>query len=161
MSTLNAFKGQVVANAAIVPAGGTGSIDVYITNTTDVVIDTNGYFGPIAAVGTQPTSLTGYWTFTAQSRVYGFQSGASGQLTQSGNNISGQLSLSGTPCAISASATGTVSGSSLSMTLNENGQLVTFSGSVSSDSNSASGTYVAPLGGCTNGDSGTWMGSRQ
>ena len=46
VSTLNAFKGQVVANAAIVPAGGTGSIDVYVTNTTDVVIDTNGYFGP-------------------------------------------------------------------------------------------------------------------
>jgi hypothetical protein len=46
VSTLNAFKGQVVANAAIVPAGGNGSIDVYVTNTTDVVIDTNGYFGP-------------------------------------------------------------------------------------------------------------------
>jgi hypothetical protein len=44
-STLNAFKGLVVANAAIVPAGGTGSIDVYVTNTSDVVIDTNGYFG--------------------------------------------------------------------------------------------------------------------
>ena len=46
VSTLNADNGQVVANAAIVPAGGTGSIDVYVTNTTDVVIDTNGYFGP-------------------------------------------------------------------------------------------------------------------
>jgi len=46
VSTLNAFKGLVVANAAVVPAGGTGSIDVYVTNTTDVVIDTNGYFGP-------------------------------------------------------------------------------------------------------------------
>ena len=46
VSTLNAFKGQIVANAAIVLAGGTGSIDVYVTNTTDVVIDTNGYFGP-------------------------------------------------------------------------------------------------------------------
>jgi hypothetical protein len=46
VSTLNALKGQIVANAAIVPAGGTGSIDVYVTNTTDVIIDTNGYFGP-------------------------------------------------------------------------------------------------------------------
>ena len=45
VSTLNAFKGQIVANAAIVPAGGTGAIDVYVTNTTDVVVDTNGYFG--------------------------------------------------------------------------------------------------------------------
>jgi len=46
VSTLNAYKGQVVANAAIVPAGTNGSIDVYVTDTTDVVIDTNGYFGP-------------------------------------------------------------------------------------------------------------------
>jgi hypothetical protein len=46
VSTLNAFNGQIVANAAIVPAGTDGSIDVYVTNTTDVVIDTNGYFGP-------------------------------------------------------------------------------------------------------------------
>jgi hypothetical protein len=46
VSTLNAFKGQIVANAAIVPAGSAGSIDIYVTNTTDVVVDTNGYFGP-------------------------------------------------------------------------------------------------------------------
>jgi len=46
VSTLNAFKGQVVANAAIVPSGTDGAIAVYVTNTTDVVIDTNGYFGP-------------------------------------------------------------------------------------------------------------------
>ena len=46
VSTLNALKGQIVANAAIVPAGSAGSIDVYVTNATDVVVDTNGYFGP-------------------------------------------------------------------------------------------------------------------
>ena len=47
VSTLNAQKGEVVANAAIVPAGAsTGSINVFVTNTTHVIIDTNGYFGP-------------------------------------------------------------------------------------------------------------------
>jgi hypothetical protein len=46
VSTLNAWKGQVVANAAITPAGTGGSINIFVTNTTDVVIDTNGYFGP-------------------------------------------------------------------------------------------------------------------
>jgi hypothetical protein len=45
VSTLNAYNGQVVANAAIVPTNN-GSISVYVTNTTDVVIDTNGFFGP-------------------------------------------------------------------------------------------------------------------
>lgn len=46
VSTLNALNGQIVANAAIVPAGTDGKINVYVTNPTDVVIDTNGYFGP-------------------------------------------------------------------------------------------------------------------
>ncbi len=44
VSTLNAFKGQVVANAAIVPAGATGSVNVYVMNTAQVIIDTEGYF---------------------------------------------------------------------------------------------------------------------
>jgi hypothetical protein len=46
VSTLNAPKGLVVANAAIVPASTSGSISVFVTNTTDVIVDTNGYFGP-------------------------------------------------------------------------------------------------------------------
>jgi hypothetical protein len=39
------------ANAAIVPAGSNGSIDVFASNDTDLVIDINGYFGPPAAGG--------------------------------------------------------------------------------------------------------------
>lgn len=115
----------------------------------------------IAVVGSQPTGLSGNWTFSAQSSLYGFRSDASGVLAQNGNSLSGQLNLSGTPCATSASVSGTVSGSALSMTLNENGQLVKFTGTVSADEISASGTYVAPSGGCTNGDYGTWSGIRQ
>ena len=45
VSTLNALKGQVVANAALVPAGISGSANIYVSNTTQVIIDTNGYFG--------------------------------------------------------------------------------------------------------------------
>jgi hypothetical protein len=45
VSTLNALNGEVVANAAIVPAGTNGSINVFVTNNTDVIVDTNGYFG--------------------------------------------------------------------------------------------------------------------
>jgi hypothetical protein len=45
VSTLNALKGQVVANAAIMPAGAGGAIDVFVTDTAQIVIDTNGYFG--------------------------------------------------------------------------------------------------------------------
>ncbi len=45
VSTLNAGKGLVVANAAIVPTGTNGSINVYALDTTQVIIDANGYFG--------------------------------------------------------------------------------------------------------------------
>ncbi len=44
VSTLNAFDGKVVANAAIVAAGQGGAVSVYAPNSTDVVLDINGYF---------------------------------------------------------------------------------------------------------------------
>lgn len=47
VSTLNSFDGRVKANAAIVPAGLGGSVDVFATDTTDVVLDVNGYFVPL------------------------------------------------------------------------------------------------------------------
>ncbi len=49
VSTLNALTGEVTSNAAIVPAGVSGAISVYATQTTDVIIDINGYFAaPVA-----------------------------------------------------------------------------------------------------------------
>jgi hypothetical protein len=44
VSTLNAPTGTVVANAAIVPTGTGGQISIYVMNTTDVIVDVNGYF---------------------------------------------------------------------------------------------------------------------
>jgi hypothetical protein len=35
-----------VANAAIVPAGTAGAVDVYVTNPTQVILDIDGYFAP-------------------------------------------------------------------------------------------------------------------
>lgn len=45
-STLNSFDGRVVANSAIVQAGPDGSIQIYVTDDTDVVVDINGYLAP-------------------------------------------------------------------------------------------------------------------
>jgi hypothetical protein len=45
VSTLNAKKGQIAANAAIVPAGTNGAISVYVTNNAHVIVDANGFFG--------------------------------------------------------------------------------------------------------------------
>jgi uncharacterized delta-60 repeat protein len=44
VSTLNAYDGQATANAAIMPAGTSGSISAYATNDTDLILDINGYF---------------------------------------------------------------------------------------------------------------------
>jgi hypothetical protein len=46
VSTLNDVSGTVVANAALVPAGSAGAVSVYVNNTTDLIIDINGYFAP-------------------------------------------------------------------------------------------------------------------
>ncbi len=51
VSTLNAPNGQVVANAAIVPAGLNGEVSLYVTNATDVIIDISGYFTNAPASG--------------------------------------------------------------------------------------------------------------
>jgi hypothetical protein len=45
-STLNSWDGAVVANAAIVPAGTGGAINICVTNRTHVVLDIDGYFAP-------------------------------------------------------------------------------------------------------------------
>lgn len=57
VSTLNAPTGAVTANAAIVPAGTNGDISVFVTNTSDLVIDINGYFAPAAPGGLSLYSL--------------------------------------------------------------------------------------------------------
>ena len=47
VSTMNSLDGRIKANAAIVPAGGSsGAVSVYVTNTTNVVLDIDGYFAP-------------------------------------------------------------------------------------------------------------------
>ena len=58
VSTLNAGGGQVTANAAIVPAGTSGQIDVFATNNTDLFIDINGYFAPSGVGGLSLYTLT-------------------------------------------------------------------------------------------------------
>src|SRR5262249_62106279 len=45
-STLNSFLGTVVANAAIVPAGSGGSVNVFVSNNTYFILDINGYYTP-------------------------------------------------------------------------------------------------------------------
>jgi len=58
VSTLNAPTGAVTANAAIVPAGTGGAIEVYVTDPTDLVIDIDGYFAAPGSAGLSLYALT-------------------------------------------------------------------------------------------------------
>jgi hypothetical protein len=49
VSTLNSLDGRIKANAAIIPAGASGEISVYASNTTNVIVDVNGYFAPVSS----------------------------------------------------------------------------------------------------------------
>ena len=55
VSTLNSYTGNVLANAAIVPAGANGAINVYVNDPTEMLFDINGYFAP-----PQPSGLNFY-----------------------------------------------------------------------------------------------------
>ena len=46
VSTLNSLQGRILANAAIVPAGANGSISIFTSSVSDVIVDINGYFAP-------------------------------------------------------------------------------------------------------------------
>jgi hypothetical protein len=51
VSSLNDPTGTITANAVILPAGTSGSVNVFTTDETDLVIDTNGYFAPPGSGG--------------------------------------------------------------------------------------------------------------
>ncbi len=57
-STLNASTGAVTANAAIVPAGTGGSVSVFSSDATDLVIDVDGYFAAPGSGGLSLYTLT-------------------------------------------------------------------------------------------------------
>src|SRR5262245_13613397 len=46
VSTLNAYDGQVTANALIIQAGSSGGATAFATDTTHLILDLNGYFLP-------------------------------------------------------------------------------------------------------------------
>lgn len=46
VSTLNSYDGRTKANAAIVPAGTNGGVNVYVSDATNLILDIGGYFVP-------------------------------------------------------------------------------------------------------------------
>jgi hypothetical protein len=78
-STLNDYLGTVVANAAIVPAGNdtSGSVDVFVNDPTDLIIDINGYYAPQSGITlTQGTAAAPSLSFAGDAGTGIYSSGA-------------------------------------------------------------------------------------
>jgi N-acetylneuraminic acid mutarotase len=58
VSTLNSSTGAVTANAALVPAGTSGDVSIFVSDDADVVLDVNGYFAPPATGGLSLYTVT-------------------------------------------------------------------------------------------------------
>jgi len=58
VSTLNSSTGAITANGAIVPAGTTGQISIFVSDTADVILDVNGYFAPAGSGGLSLYAVT-------------------------------------------------------------------------------------------------------
>lgn len=102
VSTLNFSSGQLSVNAAVVPAGTDGSVDVLVAAGAHLVLDVNGYY---AALGIVSSLTAGASTLTGDVTV---AAGTSIALTPSGNT----LTISG-PSTLppSGAAGGSLSGS--------------------------------------------------
>src|SRR5262249_8533739 len=90
-STLNDLPGTIVANAAIVPAGTSGSINVYASNATDLFIDINGYYAA-------PTDLNGNTAIgagTLANNITGDHNTAIGQGALASNTTGGVNTATG------------------------------------------------------------------
>jgi hypothetical protein len=84
-STLNSLQGQILANAAIVPGGASGSVDAFATDPTDIVIDINGYY-------LSPTDLhfnTSTGDSALRANTIGNHNTANGYAALSNNTIGG------------------------------------------------------------------------
>jgi hypothetical protein len=55
--TVESPQGFMASNTGIIPAGTSGSVDVYANNPTDIVIDINGYYAPLNSLPGGNTAL--------------------------------------------------------------------------------------------------------
>jgi uncharacterized repeat protein (TIGR03803 family) len=109
VSTLNSTDGRIKANAAIVPAGN-NAVSVYVTDTTDVILDIAGYFA------SPPTGTDQFYPL-APCRIIDTRHGYGGQL-QAGverdyslQTVNSNCQIPGTPTAYSLNVTVVPAGS--------------------------------------------------
>lgn len=165
VSTLNSDTGTVVANAAIVPAGTNGSINIYVTSNTDVILDINGYYVP-------PSTLAlGTGTAATPSLIFGTDA-TSGLYSAGSGSIS--ITTNGTDI-VDVNSTGLSSKGNLdfSNVITKSGSTLLQAGNGYGDTALGLGAWVAPttatndtavgagaLAAITSGNNNTATGSR-
>ncbi len=97
-----------LANAAIVPASGSGAISVYVSVGTDVIIDINGYYAP-SGTGSFNTFLglnAGNFTMTGGANTGFGHNALFNNTTGDGNTASGNVALVSNSTGVNNTATG-------------------------------------------------------
>jgi hypothetical protein len=107
-STLNGYVGTVIANSAIVPAGTSGSVDVFASENTNLIIDINGYYalqsgitlgqGSAAAPSLSFSGDPGTGIFSPAAGTLNIAAGGTTRFSVASNgnvNVTGNLDVSG------------------------------------------------------------------
>jgi hypothetical protein len=92
----------LVSNTGIIPGGTNGSVDVYASNATDLVIDINGYY---ASLATLPGSNTAFGTGALASNTTGIDNTASG-FAALASNTTGSANTADGISALASNTTG-------------------------------------------------------
>jgi hypothetical protein len=105
-------------------------------------------------------SMSGNWRFFVTSqKLVGSTGTGNGALVQSGHTVNGTLNFTGA-CTTTTPLAGTVQGNTFAFQLTEHGQPASFTGTVSNNFSHASGSWTTTLGGCVDGDFGTWFADK-
>ncbi len=107
LATLNDKAGLVTSNAAIVAAGNSGAVDIYVEDATDVIMDVNGYYtspaalalgaGTAAAPALTFSNDTNSGLYSPSAGTVNVTSGGTNVLTvnSGGASVTGNLGFSG------------------------------------------------------------------
>jgi hypothetical protein len=158
-ATLDWAQTLIVSNAAVVPADTVGSINVYASANTDLVIDINGYYAPPGDLRDNTAMGIG----ALQSNTTGVSNTASGtsalqnNTTGNSNTANGDVALSGNTTGSGNTASGhaALAGNTTGNFNTANGDVALYSNTTGS-SNTASG--VGALASNTTGSRNTASG---
>jgi Chaperone of endosialidase len=133
-ATLVWSQGSITSNAAIVPGGTSGSVDVYANSATDVVIDINGYYAAIYG----PSNNTALGSGALVSNTSGnFNTAAGSQALQNNTTGSYNTATGGAALPVNTSGSFNTASGALALQFNTTGSSNTGLGYGALDLNTA------------------------